>query len=128
MEVEARRINPIRTATAVSGVPAYAAIFGIFALITAILSFLIPIIGPLFITPFAIVFGLIALFGGARGMGAATFAIVVVNLIISPTFWVNLYVGGTQADAGFNRSLANFDIFGLALLFIFLIVSSRRRR
>lgn len=127
MEVEARRINHIRT-VAVSGIPAYASVFGVLALISAMLSFLIPVIGPLLITPFAIVFGLIALFGGAQGMGAVTIVIIVVNLIISPTFWVNLYVGGTQVDAGFNRSLANFDIWGVVLLFVFLILGSRRRR
>jgi len=126
MEVEARKINPMRV-SGVSSVPAYASISGVLSLIAAILSFLIPIIGPLLITPFAIVFGLIALFGGAAGMGAATGAIIIVNLIISPTFWVNLYVGGTQADAGFNRFLAYFDILGIILLFVFMVLSSRRK-
>src|SRR5262249_28515486 len=45
-------------------VPAYAKVCGILALILAIVGVVIPVFGVLFITPLAIVFGSIGLYGG----------------------------------------------------------------
>jgi hypothetical protein len=108
--------------------PTYAKVFGVLALICAILSFLIPIFGTLLITPLAIIFGAIALWGGSKGMGVAVIIIIVVNLIISPTFWMNLYAGATQAQAGANRFISYFDIIGIVLLFVFLIIGGPKSK
>src|SRR3989344_8593053 len=103
-------------------VPAYATISGILALILAILSFLIPVIGPVFITPFAILFGMIAMLGGAKGWGIATLIIVVVNLVISPSFWANIWAGEAEPDAYLNRFITYFDAIGVILLFVFVVL------
>ena len=107
-------------------VPGYAKVSGILALITAILGTLIPVVGVLFVTPLAIVFGALALFGGSKGLGVATLIIVVINLIISPTFWLNLAAGSTIDDASGNRMLAWFDAIGVIVMFGLVARSARR--
>ena len=100
-------------------VPGYAKVCGIFALIFAILGTLIPVIGVLFVTPLAIMLGAAALYGGYKGMGIATVIIVVINLVISPTFWLNVGAGATIANAGSNRFLTYFDAVGVvAMLYL----------
>lgn len=100
-------------------VPGYSKVCGVLALIAAILALVIPIVGVLFITPLAIVLGAVALYGGYKGMGIATLVIVVINLIISPTFWGNVGAGATQAGATANRFLTYFDVIGvIAMLYL----------
>ena len=118
--------NIVQPVKIVSDVPAYAKVFGILSLIAAILSFLIPVIGTLFITPAAIIFGVIALFGGSKGFGVASLIIIVVNLIISPTFWMNLYAGAAQAGAVGNRFISYFDVLGIILMFGLVVFKSRK--
>src|SRR3990170_8589982 len=84
-------------------VPGYAKACGILSLITAIVSFLVPAVGVLFIVPIAIILGAIALYGGYKGVGIATIVIVAVNLIISPTFWLNIGAGAKFSGASSNR-------------------------
>ena len=57
----------------------YAKISGILALIFAILGFIVPVVGVLFLAPLAIIFGVIGLYGGSKAMGIATIIINVVN-------------------------------------------------
>jgi hypothetical protein len=44
---------------------------------------------------------------------------VVINLVISPTFWLNIGAGATIANAGSNRFLTYFDAIGVvAMLYL----------
>jgi len=95
----------------------YAKVCAIFGLILAIVGVLIPVVGVLFITPVAIVFGAIGLYGGSKGMGIAVLIVNVVNLMISPTFWANIGAGATLASAGGNRFLTWFDAIGVIVMF-----------
>ncbi|HEY6350047.1 MAG TPA: hypothetical protein VI636_11620 [Candidatus Angelobacter sp.] len=104
---------------------AYAMICGILALILAIVGVLIPVVGVLFITPLAIVFGAIALYGGSKTMGITVLVINVVNLMISPTFWLNIAAGAKIADAGNNRLLIWFDAIGVIVMFA--LVARKKR-
>jgi hypothetical protein len=100
----------------------YVKICAVLALILAIAAYVIPVIGVLFITPFAIVFGCIALYGGDfKYLGAVTIFLIAVNLLISPTFWLNIGAGVTIVDASGNRFLTYFDIGGvIAMLGLWL--------
>ena len=95
-------------------VPGYAKACGILSLIAAIISFLVPVVGVLFIVPIAIILGAVALYGGYKGVGIASIVIVAVNLIVSPTFWANIGAGANVANASSNRFLTYFDIIGVA--------------
>ncbi len=108
-----------------TGVPVYAKICGILALILAIAGVVIPVVGVLFITPLAIVFGSIGLYGGYKAMGIATLVINVINLIISPTFWANIGAGATLSQASGNRFLTYFDSIGVIVMFV-LVVRTRK--
>jgi len=103
----------------------YAKVCGILGLILAIVGVLIPIVGVLVITPLAIVFGVIGLYGGSKAMGIAVLIINVVNLMISPTFWANIGAGATFASATGNRFLTWFDAIGVILMFV-LVARPRR--
>ena len=99
-------------------VQGYAQVCGILGLILAIAGFVIPFVGVLFITPLAIVAGGFALYGQYKTMGIAILVINVVNLIVSPTFWLNMGAGAFSAANGF---LTLFDIGGVVVMFILLI-------
>jgi len=86
------------------------------------------VIGTIFITPTAIFFGLITLWGGAKKLGIATFVILVVKLIISPIFWANLWVSAVEAGASGNRFLSYFIVIGMLLMFILLFKKSKSAR
>jgi hypothetical protein len=106
----------------VDKVPAWARAFGVLALVAAIAAFLIPFIGVIFITIPASVLAMVALYGGDRKLGMTVFIILAVNLIISPSFWLNLYVGAADVSASSNRWFAYLDIVcGLAMIpFLFI--------
>ena len=106
----------------VDKVPAWARAFGILALVAAIAAFLVPFVGVIFITIPAALLGIIALSGGDRKLGMTVFVIVAVNLIISPSFWLNLYAGVANSDASMNRFFAYLDVIcGLAMVpFLFI--------
>jgi hypothetical protein len=97
-------------------IPAYAKICGIMALIMAVLGVLIPIVGVLILTPIAIILGILALYGGYKGMGIATLILVAINLVISPTFWVNIAIQTTNEGATINRFLTYFNLLGLFVM------------
>jgi hypothetical protein len=103
----------------------YAKVCGIIGLILGIVGVLIPVAGVLFITPLAIVFGAVGLYGGSRGMGIAVLIVNVINLIISPTFWANIGAGATFAGAAGNRFLTYFDAVGVVVMFV-LVVRKRK--
>lgn len=125
--METKRSAPIKVIV-VSGVPLYATAFGVLALLFAVLALLIPVIGTIFITPAAIFFGVIALWGGAKHLGAAAFVILVVKLAISPIFWVNLWIGAVGQGAGGNRFLSYVIGIGMLLMFMLLFKKSRPDR
>jgi|SRR5579872_7359506 len=99
-------------------VAGYAQVCGILGLILAIVGFFVPIVGVLFITPLAIVFGAFALYGHYKGMGIAILIINVVNLMVSPTFWLNIGAGATLQGASGNRFLTFFDAIGTIVMFV----------
>lgn len=108
-------------------VPGYAKACGIVALILAIVGMVIPVAGVLFITPLAILFGLVGLHGGDRLMGVAVIVLVAVNLLISPTFWLNVAAGSSAPNVGgVNRLLTYFDLLGV-LAMIYLAVRRSHR-
>jgi len=107
-------------------IPGYAKICGIIALILAIVGFIVPVAGVLFITPLAIIFGSIALYGGYKGIGIATLVINAVNLLVSPTFWLNVGAGAVYSQASGNRFLSYFDVVGIVVM-IFLAVGGRKQ-
>ncbi len=78
-------------------------------LILAVVGMVIPIVGVLFITPLAVLAGVVTLYGQYRGMGIAILIVNVVNLIISPTVWANIGAGATLAGASGNRFLTYFE-------------------
>ena len=102
-------------------VPGYAKVAGIIGLILAIVGVIIPVGGVLFVTPLAIIAGAIALYGHYKGMGIAVLIINVLNLIISPTFWLNIGAGATIANAGSNRFLTYFDTIGVIIMFVLVV-------
>jgi hypothetical protein len=103
----------------------YAQVCGIVAIALAIAGFLIPVIGVLFVTPIAIVTNVIALYGGYRRVALVTTVIVLVNLLVSPTFWLNVAAGATETGASANRFLSYFDAVGVVAMFC-LIAWPRR--
>lgn len=107
----------ITTASPAREVPGYAKICGIIALIFAIVGVLVPVVGVLYITPLAILFGAVGIYGGYKTMGIATLVVNVINLIISPTFWANIGAGATMASASGNRFLTYFDAMGVVAMF-----------
>jgi hypothetical protein len=106
-------------------VPGYAKIAGILGIILAIVGVIVPVAGVLFITPLAVITGAIALYGHYKGIGIATLVINVVNLLISPTFWLNIGAGAKIAGAGSNRFLTYFDTIGIIVMFV-LVVRKRK--
>jgi hypothetical protein len=96
--------------------PGYAKVCGILGLVLAIAGVLIPFVGVLFITPLAIVFGAVSLYGGYKPIGIAILVINAVNLVISPTFWANIGAGATIAGATGNRFLTYFDLIGVVVM------------
>jgi len=94
----------------------YAQVCGILAIALAIAGCLIPVIGVLFITPIAIVGNVLALHGGYRRVALVTTVIVLVNLMISPTFWLNVAAGAMGPDFNVNRALSYFDAAGVVAM------------
>ena len=112
--------TPVQLVKIVDDVPECAKISGIVAIIAAAFSLIIPIVGTLFISPVAIIITAIALWGGAKKTGAAAFIIIVLNLVISPTFWLNVYASFATGGSG-NVFLAWFDVIGVVVMIAFLI-------
>jgi hypothetical protein len=108
----------------VDKVPAWARAFGVLALVAAIAAFLVPFVGVIFITIPAAILGIIALSGGDRKLGMTVFIIVAVNIIISPSFWLNLWAGSANQGLSQNPNMlfAILDILsGLAMVpFLFI--------
>lgn len=124
MDMQIPDKGPVKVVV-VSKTPAYAIVLGVFALIASILAFLIPILGTIILTPIAILFGILALLAGAKGIGVASFLILAVKLAISPTFWVNLWIGANQAEAGSNRLLSWIIVIGMLMMFVLLFKKSK---
>jgi hypothetical protein len=106
-------------------IPGYAKACGVLGLILAIVGMIIPVVGVLFITPLAAIAGALALYGNYKGMGIAILIINVLNLIISPTFWLNIGAGANLANASGNRFLTYFDAIGVVVMFALVIRKSK---
>jgi hypothetical protein len=102
----------------------YAKGFAIAGLVFAIAGVFIPFVGVLFLTPIAIIFGAIALYGGEKGKGIAILVINAINLIISPTFWLNVGAGALEKGAYGNLILSYFDVIGIVVM-IYLAIRKR---
>jgi len=129
---EPRPLAALKSQTALffaneSEVQGYAKVCGVLALALAIAGFLVPVVGVLLITPIAIGFNLAALFGGYRGVPIATTVLVLVNLIVSPTFWLNVATGAIVPNALLNQLLSYLDLAGVIGMFC-LIAWPRRRQ
>jgi hypothetical protein len=96
-------------------VPGYAKASGIIALILAIVGFIVPVFGVLFIIPIAILLGCVALYGGYKGIGIAVLVIAAVKLIISPTFWLNIGAG-TLDGGGANQLITYVNVIGIVVM------------
>lgn len=60
----------------------------------------------------------------ATSKGLYTLIIVIVNLVISPTFWVNV-AAGSDPGAEASRFLTYFDVIGVIAM---LALLARRRK
>lgn len=104
---------------------AYVKITAVLATIAAIIGLVVPVAGVLFITPLAIIFGAITLYGGDfKSLGLCTLIIIIVNLVISPTFWANVAVG-SEPGGEVNRFLTYFNVIGVIAM---LALLARRRK
>jgi hypothetical protein len=103
----------------------YAKGLGIAGLVFAIAGFFVPIVGVLFLTPIAIILGSFALYGGEKGKGIAILVINAINLVISPTFWLNVGAGALEKGAYGNLILSYFDAIGIAVM-IYLAIKKRK--
>lgn len=99
-------------------------VLGVLALITAILAFIVPVLGVLYFSPLSALLGIGALWRGARGYGIAVTIILAVNMVVSPTFWANLAAGSQMAGASGNRLITYVNVFGVLLMLALLF---RRR-
>lgn len=92
----------------------------ILAIIVSLSAVLVPVLGVLYLNPIAIILSCIAIYGGDfKSLGLVSAIIIVVNYIISPTFWLNI---GTGAQfGGSNLFLTWFGVIG-SLVMIVLIV------
>lgn len=100
-------------------VPGYARILGVTALIFAILGVIIPIFGVLVLTPISILLGGIALWARYRGIGITILVINAVNLVISPTFWINIGFS-TSKHGVISRLITDVDVLGILILMLFV--------
>lgn len=101
----------------VSEVSATARALGVLALIFAVAALIVPFIGPIFLTIPASIFTMVAFYKGDKKLGTIAFGIIAVNLIISPSFWLNLAAGAGMREASPNRVMAILDIlFSLGIL------------
>lgn len=112
---------------AVVGAAGCATVAGVLALIVAILAAVIPVFGVLYFSPLAVILGIVAMSGGARGFGIAVIVIVSVNMVISPTFWLNIGAGSNIPGAGANRMVTYVNVFGVLGMILFLFRGPRRR-
>lgn len=104
-----------------NGQPEYITICGVIALVLVIIGFIMPVIGPGFIVPIALIFSTISLSGKTTGIGIAATVIGGFKLIISPTFWVQLTgVGGIK-----NLFMALIGITCVGLSIYFVVKRSR---
>jgi hypothetical protein len=80
--------------------------------------------GVLFIAPLAIICTCIALYGSDfKSLGAISAIIIIVNFVISPTFWLNINAGLTFG--GPNSWITWFSVCG-SILMIGLLIQNRR--
>jgi apolipoprotein N-acyltransferase len=102
----------------------YVKVTAVLAVILAAVAFIVPVAGVLFVIPLAIIFGAITLYGGDyKGLGLVSTILIVINLLISPTFWVNVAAG---ADNAANRYLTYFDVIGVLAMFVLLARRKKR--
>lgn len=112
----------------VDKVPAWARAFGVLALVAAIVAFVVPFVGVVFVTIPAAILGIVALSGGDRKLGMTVFIIVAVNVIISPSFWLNLWAGSAGSGASSsnpNIVFATLDVLSVLAMIPFLFIKRK---
>ena len=117
------RPQPIDDVTGAKSNPSRGRCF--FISTAAIAAFLVPFFGVIVITIPAAIVGIIAWYGGHRKWGMTVFIIVAVNIIISPSFWLNLWAGAAGAGTSSSNPNMVFAILdmlsGLAMVpFLFM--------
>lgn len=118
-------MNDINT-TVTPTLPAYAKACGIAGIIFAVVALLVPVVGVLFITPIAIVLGCAALAVGNKVLGISVLLANAINLVVSPTFWLNVKAGRDIAGASSNRFLTYFDVLGLLVMVVLAVRKTSR--
>jgi hypothetical protein len=99
--------------------------FAILAIILSLSAFMLPIVGVLFVAPLAVICACIALYGSDfNSLGLVSAILIIVNYIISPSFWANIGTG-TQ-NGGPHLFLTWFGIIG-SIAMIGLIVRKYTR-
>jgi uncharacterized membrane protein len=100
-------------------------VLGVLALIAAILAVIIPVYRVLYFSPIAALLGIGALWQGGRGYGIAVIVLLAVNMIVSPTFWLNLATGSQMSAASGSRLITYLNIFGVLIMLGLLLRRSR---
>lgn len=103
------------------GAAGYARAAGVCALIAAALSVVIPNVGVLWFSPLAVILGIIAMKGGAKGYGIGVIVIVTVNMALSPIFWLNIGAGSTPPWATANQIVTYIGVFGVLGMIVMLL-------
>jgi hypothetical protein len=126
--IEESKMTDVQKAVGVElEAPGYVKLTAVLALSLALVAYIVPVLGVLAVTPFTIVLGCIALYGGDfKYLGVATIVLIVVNLMISPTFWLNVAAGATDPGAAANRFLTYFDIGGVIVMLVLLVYGKKR--
>ena len=100
--------------------------FAVIALILTLVAFLVPVVGVLLVAPLAIICTCIALYGGDfNSLGLISTILIIVNYLISPTFWAN--IAASANSGGPNLFLCWFGLIG-SILMLGLIVRKYTRQ
>jgi hypothetical protein len=99
--------------------------FAILAIILSLAAFMLPVVGVLLVAPLAVICACIALYGSDfNSLGLVSAILIIVNYIISPTFWAN--IGAGAQNGGGNLFLTWFGIIG-SIVMIGLVVRKYTR-
>ena len=94
-----------------AGSLASAKLFAVLGVILGLIGFLIPLVGPIFVTPLSIVFVCLSLYNGDfKNIAIYTTILNIVNLFVSPMVWIS-FASGVQ-NGGAAAALTWFDIIG----------------
>lgn len=101
-------------------VAGYARAAGVTALIAAVLAVLVPGVAVLWFSPLAVVLGIVAIRGGAKGYGVGVLAIISVNMALSPTFVPTIRAGFSMPTVDVNLVMAYIAALGVLGMILML--------